>query len=301
MRLRRLDSLSRDDVSLVGGKAANLGELSRFGASVPKGFVIPVPAHHQFVTQHLDQLKARVGVGISPDSDLHKYLINRPLDPKLSASMKKAFDTLSLTGAAVRSSATVEDSARHSFAGIFGTELHVQACNLDMAVKACWLSAFSPRAVQYIGELRTDLLTWSMAVIVQEMVAPDVSGVCFTRDPVSGKWDHLLIEAVLGLGDQLVSGRVTPDAYVFDKVRGSIVERSIATQKQSTRFQNGMIAQVPVSPDVAASQKLTDHQIRHIVTICESIEEHFGAPQDVEFAVTGDELFLLQTRPITTT
>ena len=176
---------------------------------------------------------------------------------------------------AVRSSATSEDSSNASFAGQFSTYLNVSKGNLIQSIKNCFASLFNPRVLNYLVSKNISSEEVSMAVLVQKMVKSDVSGVTFTINPVTGDSDQLLIESVEGLGDKLVSGAITPD--------------QCTVQKSDLRTVNKKVGGI-----------LSYRQIREVATNCIEIENHFGLPQDIEWAWSNDKLFILQSRPIST-
>jgi pyruvate,water dikinase len=208
-------------------------------------------------------------------------------------------------GYAVRSSATVEDSERLSFAGQGDTFLCVNGTNgILEAVKKTWLSTYSPRAIAYLHSKDVPLHTVRMAVIVQEMVSADVSGVMFTANVVNQKKDELLIDATWGLGEAVVSGRVTPDSYVINKVPLEIVHRQLGSKHlYSAPFPaNRPICTVFHDTPIEKRRMfaLTDEQLVMVAAVGCSIEDDLGQPQDIEWSIKDGELVILQSRPITT-
>ena len=254
--------LSRQDIGRVGVKAANLGELMRLGLSVPNGFVVTTEAFDEFLAANaLDAGSPAQRVAAAP---LPKDL----LEALLAASGKLGDVPL-----AVRSSGVAEDLAGASFAGQYETVLDVRGNGaLGAAVRRCWASAFSDRVKQYSAAHGQDGMP-RMALLVQPMVKADAAGVAFSANPVTGDRDEVVVSAVRGLGERLVSGQATPDEWVV-KGAGAVCK--------------------------GAPEKAIDAgQVLAIAELARRAEAHFGQPQDVEWAIAGGQLFLLQARPIT--
>ena len=280
-----LDQVSAADRSLAGGKAASLGELRRAGFPVPPGFVISTSGYRAFV-QANDLAEP---IATAPADEVVELFAAAEIPADLAEEIVAAYRELSaLVGCgdklavAVRSSATAEDQAGASFAGQQDTVLDVRGeAALLQAVKRCWASLWSARAVAYRrqrGEAQPDL---AMAVLVQQMVPARTAGVAFTANPVTGDHGQVIIEAVPGLGEALVSGQITPHRYVVSKEDGGLVEQ-----------QTG---------DGAGSQSLlSSEQVKRLTEVALRIEAHFDGPQDIEWAWADDGLHILQARPITT-
>jgi phosphoenolpyruvate synthase/pyruvate phosphate dikinase len=272
--VRDLDEIGAADVAVAGGKGAGLGELTRIeGVSVPAGFCVTTEAFERIVAPAVgDQLS-------DPDAGSIRRTIERiPLPAALSAAVTEALARHGAQAAyAVRSSATAEDTPTASFAGQQDTYLNIRGAEAVLEhVRRCWASLFTDRAVVYRRRNGFDHRKVHMAVVVQRMVDAQASGVLFTADPVTGNRNVSTVDAVAGLGEDLVSGLVTPDAY---RVRGGeIVERTLA-------------GRTPV---------LTDDQVVELVRLGRRIETHFGAPQDIEWCRDATGLRIVQSRPITT-
>lgn len=258
-----LSVLRAEDVPTAGGKAAQLGEISSFGLPVPPGFVVTT-------------------TGFRNDSEEFK------------SELLKTFDELGQEYVAVRSSATCEDSVDASWAGELETYLNVDKGGLLEAVRNCWASIDSDRALAYRRNL--GLAKGKVAVIVQEMVDADVAGVCFTVHPVTRNEGHMVIEAGFGLGETVVSGMITPDNYVVDKESLKIEDSNVNTQKM--KITTG--GEEQLSPEEGSKQKLSEEKIVELASLCKKIEKHYGFPQDIEWAVKDGEIFILQARPVTT-
>jgi phosphohistidine swiveling domain-containing protein len=261
-----LQDIADDQVSLVGGKAANLGRLLRLGLPVPPGFVVTTAAYRAFVAD--DNLTE-----VDP-AELRARIADAPIPAAISGAVQEAYQRLGASSVAVRSSATAEDLATASFAGQYDTFLDVTGAEaLLQAVRGCWASLWAARAVSYRRERDWDDRELALAVIVQRMVPAEAAGVAFTANPVTGNRAETVISAVRGLGEQLVSGQTTADEWI---VRGGEAIRQRA-----------------------AAEVLTAAQALAVARLARRIADHFGAPQDVEWAISGGEVFVLQARPMT--
>jgi pyruvate,water dikinase len=272
----------------LGGKAANLGEIASLGLNVPKGFVIPVCVW--------DAITAS---GITPGFRLEPETINKVLGANFNAELMEWFDSLGAELVSVRSSSVVEDSMSLSFAGVFDSIIGVHRETLLQAVAKCWAGGFSPKARAYCQANNVAPEDVRIAIIIQALVKPTTSGVCFTRDPISNRNSHLLIEAAYGFGQAIVSGEVTPDIYVYDSGTRTIASRVVSEQQVELMFIADQLRETETLADVRKTQKLSDGKIHHVAEQCIKIRDHFGSDQDIEFAYDVDTLFFLQTRPIT--
>ena len=257
------------DVSIVGGKGASLAAMTAAGLPVPPGFVV---ASHVLETS-VDSGRLRE-LALAQAHEEAQGLVLAAEPPR--AEIAAAYEELGGGRVAVRSSAAAEDSEAASFAGQQESYLGVEgADDVSARVVDCWASFFTERAMFYRGH-KGSLADLGMAVVVQKMVEAEKAGVVFTVDPVQRRRDQMIVEAVHGLGEQVVSGEVTPDHYVID--RDGTVKRSLEP--------NGGV--------------LTLDELSLLAGLGRRLEEYFGGPQDVEFAITGGEIFLLQSRPVTT-
>lgn len=303
--IRLLQTLTGADAKDVGGKAANLGELHSLGLHVPQGFVISAAVATRFLDMCFAQAEKllrvpRTRIISEHASDFHPLVLQTSLEPGIETAILDAFGSLNTSRVSVRSSATMEDSATMSFAGIFDTWLGVQRGSLLSAVKKCWLSLYSKRALDYYATHRINFREPRMGVIIQTMIDPDISGVCFTANPISGNEEELCIEAIWGTGEALVSGRATPDTYIYDAPTKTIALRSISPQETKSIWQDGFIMNVPIDSRLGYEQKISDTLLHQLAASCMRIREHYQHPQDIEFAIKDDRLFFLQSRPITT-
>jgi pyruvate,water dikinase len=225
---------------------------------------------------------------------------SNPMPEAVKDAVSAAYEKLGAdTPVAVRSSAVCEDGESASFAGQQETFLNVRgAQEVVRRVQDCWASFFTPRAMFYRAE-KGDVTDTRMAVVIQEMIAADKSGVMFTLDPVNKMREHVVIEAVLGLGEGVVSGLITPDHYVINRVDGSSVREFIAPQATAIVCEpDGGTQEIDLAEEHGAARVLSSQQLGCLVNLGVRLEDFFGAPQDVEWCIRGNEIFLLQSRPI---
>ncbi len=326
------------DPAVVGGKGASLGELTRAGVAVPPGFVVTVDAFAAAMAAidpsgalraELSALDAADLTGIAAAAARLRALVTAaPLPDDVYAAIAVGYAKLGTGGSAaeilinadvaVRSSATVEDSAEASFAGLQDTYLGVSGIpSVHDHVRRCWASLYNDESVAYRRRLRLPEAGVSMAVVVQRMVAPRAAGVMFTRSPVTGDRSVVAIEATWGLGSALVSGDVTPDSFIVSKVTGEITTRRVASKIKIHSYRsNGPGVTVEETPaPLREAPSLTDDEIRALAAIGRRVEAHYGAPQDIEWALldgdgadaagtagsasAADRIVLLQSRPET--
>jgi pyruvate,water dikinase len=304
--------LQTDQASLerAGGKGANLAKLSRDGYPVPDGFLITTRAYVDFVRSNdlnerilreIAAIQTRDPAGLRAASEaIRGWFSGGTLSPELTSAIRDAYAVLGAPPVAVRSSATAEDLPGISFAGQQDTYLNVMGDDaLLEATVNCWSSLWTARAIGYRtcnGIPHEDI---ALAVVVQEMVKPDASGVLFTANPLTGVRTETVIDATLGLGEALVSGQVEPDHYVVDADRGKILGKALGAKTISIRSaENG--ATVTVQEDASHRQALPDDQILQLATLSQRVAAEFSFPQDIEWAWAGGQLALLQSRPITT-
>ena len=310
--VRPLDTVTRADIPAVGGKAANLGEMLHAGLPVPGGFAVTVDAYRAALAadgyaRQLEQILANLNVddtiALQDTAKKAQALIQQIRVPD---DVRKAIEsayTLLCHGCdvpvAVRSSATAEDAASASFAGMFESYLLVRGAEVIIArVRDCWASAFSARMLFYRAK-RQAPLEMPVGVVVQRMIASVKSGVMFTANPATHDTGALVIEATWGLGEPVVQGQVTPDRYILDK-------KTLATRELHVSTKQFMVAADESSGEkqrvgYADSERvLTDAELTALGRLGLRVEEHYGAPQDLEFAIDGEGIHLTQTRPITT-
>jgi pyruvate,water dikinase len=284
------------DVARAGGKGSSLARMAALGLSVPPGFVVLAEA----LSSALDEAGARDRLRAALDDPAGAQAIIGALRPP---EVEAAYAALGDDdpAVAVRSSAVAEDSDEASFAGQQETYLHVRGAD-DVAarVRDCWASFFSERALFYRAQ-KGSLDDLAMAVVVQHMVEPDVAGVLFTVDPVQRRRDQMIVEAVFGLGETAVSGSLTPDNYVI--ARDGRLKRSRIVQQPYALvgLADGGTEERLLAPEDGAAPTLDEDDLRRLAELGRLLEQHGGGgPQDIEWAIAGGVLYVLQSRPVTT-
>ena len=304
--------IRKEDIALVGGKGANLGELVNAGIPVPNGFCVTAQAYYYFLEKTGIKAKLEKDLkGLNADDnkklnavakEIKRTIVNAKMPEDLVKQIKDAYHKLGGFPVAVRSSATAEDLPDASFAGQQTTYLNVTTPDdVVKSVKNCFASLFEARAIYYRVVQKYDHLKVGLSAPVQNLINSDVAGILFTQDPVEENPDHLIIEAGWGLGEAIVLGEVTPDRYVIDKKNLSIVSKEINKQtwKIAKKGNHGdQHMSVPKSKQKA--QKISDETILKLAEIGLKIEKHYGKPQDTEWAIEDGKIYFVQSRPITT-
>lgn len=323
------DEVGKEDIPIVGGKGANLGEILRFGIPVPYGFIVTAQAYFNFIketgldkkikhllanlnhadpknlqqtAQNIQKLIIRERIPESLAKEIMLAYLDLPLRAKKKQKIfEKLTSLLRYPYVAVRSSATAEDLPDASFAGQQDTFLNICGeANVVKKVQEAWASLFTPRAIFYREENKFSHLKVGIAVPVQLMVTSDSSGVMFTIDPVTNDKHNIIIEGILGLGELIVQGTVTPDHFKVDKKTLEIVSKKISTQTKILLKKNGKNKEMNLRKNLANKQKISDKQVKEIAKIGKLLEEHYYFPQDVEWAIEKGKIFIVQTRPVTT-
>ena len=307
--------LALDDVSAtlprVGGKGASLARMARAGLPVPPGFLITTEAYRAFV--ETDALQASI-VALAKDAtrssedtskEIRELFGPPSIPPDVLHEIQRAYaeltpasgDTLPL---AVRSTATAEDLPGASFAGQHDSFLNVRGeqALLD-AVKRCWSSLWTARALEYRRRQGIEPSTVWMAVVVQQMVAAEASGIMFTANPLSGARDEIAIDAAWGLGEAVVGGLVTPDHIVVNKTTDAIKEIKIGNKAVMTTLTDTGTVESEVEESKRRAQVLSAAQVTELITLGRAIESLYGAPQDIEWCLANKKLYIVQARPIT--
>lgn len=297
-----LDVVSAVDLLQVGGKAANLGELIQAGFPVPPGFVISTTAYDAVISAN--NLAAAIAAATSSAASavaLRDAMATATIPPDIEQAILVAYRRLGEGAVAVRSSATAEDLPAAAFAGQQDTFLGIlDPPALLTAVRRCWASLWSDRAISYREQHGFDHVPAKMAVVVQRLVAADAAGVLFTANPVTGARDETVIEASTGLGEAVVAGLVTPDHVILrrGKLGWRIAERHAGRREVEIRPRpEGGVAAVTAA--ASAGPILPDAVLRRLASLGAAIAHHFGRPQDVEWAWAGDQIAILQARPMT--
>ncbi len=309
--------VDREDIGIVGGKGANLGEMTKAGFPVPNGFIVTAQAYFHFLDEahlrdDLSDLLHNLDVNDSKKLEEASREIRRRITrsqfPKdiandvMHAYFKMGKNSLDHPLVAVRSSATAEDLPNASFAGQQATFLNVKGeATLLEKVKEAWASLFTARAVFYRATNKFDHFKVGIAVPVQKMVQSDYSGVMFSIDPVTNDKTKIVVDAIHGLGEMIVQGAVTPDHYVVEKKSFTILEKEVNTQEKIMRRVGAKTPIEPLPKKFGSIQKLTDEQIRDVAMWGQKLEKHYFFPQDVEWAIEDGKVYIVQTRPVTTT
>ena len=309
------NEVTKKDVPLVGGKGANLGEMTNANIPVPSGFIVTADAYFDFLrqtklTDKLRELLEPVDVNDSKQlqqvaAQVRQVISGAAMPPEIAKEIEQAYIKMGRGLVAVRSSATAEDLPEASFAGQQRTFLNVQGDKeVVVAVQECWASLFEARAIFYRVEQNFDHFQVGIAVPVQRMVQSEASGIMFTLDTETSDRSKIIIDAVLGLGEMIVSGDVTPDHYIVSKNELKIASKEIAKQELKMIRSDGgkgeeANVKVTLTPDEQAQQKISDDDIIALAKIGKQLEDHYQFPQDIEWAKEDNQLFIVQTRPVT--
>ena len=316
------DKYDDADKPRVGGKCASLGEMIRAGLPVPPGFAVTTDAYRECLaagnvaddlTAHLDGIDGSdLATLATVGQVLRNCIANAPMSHTIEHDIRTAYQVLcEQTGVddlpvAVRSSATAEDLPDASFAGQQDTYLWVcGADNVVAQVRNCWASLFTDRAIAYRHETGHDHEAIHMSVAVQMMVQPTAAGVAFTLNPTDGDRSQIAIDASYGFGEAVVSGEVTPDNFMVDKVLKTIVKRTISPKHMEYRLtDDNTVVQADVDEERQTQACMTDDEVIAVAHMARICERHYGSPQDVEWAIDAnllapDNIVLLQSRPET--
>lgn len=315
-RIVDVKELHVEDVPFVGGKGANLGELTNAGFPVPEAFVLTTVSYDYFVEKgklfgkvkkELDGIDRNSDDSLAAASDKIRALFEScPIPSDLKKEIASKYNMLFPKGkmgfVAVRSSATAEDLPDASFAGQQETYLNVKdEEDLYDKIRKCWSSLFTARAIAYREKQGYSHEDVKLAVVVQRMVNSEFSGIMFTVDPNSGE-KHIVIEAGYGLGEAIVGGEVTPDTYIVDKQKMDIKKKRISNQTwKYVRGPNGGCEKQDIPADMQKVQKINDSRILEVAEIGRQIEIHYEKPMDMEWCVEDDHAYIVQARPITAT
>lgn len=310
--LRPFSRICLTDTSLVGGKGANLGELTAARLPVPPGFVVTAEAYRDALRRSgVDEELRSLIAELQPDDpadldrvtcEAQKLVASVVLPTELSAAVLAAYHELGEDViVAVRSSGTAEDSAESSFAGMNATFTNVRGDDEVLArLVDCWCSLYNARAIAYRASRSVEEEP-ALGVVVQQMIPSEASGVMFTADPSTGDRSRLVIEAAVGQGEVVVGGLVEPDTYVVAKAGPTVVSSRIGTQFFAIeRGPDGKDLRVDLGPVRASARVLDDQQILELARLGIATEDHYGQPQDTEWAIAGGTTYLVQSRPITT-
>lgn len=310
-----LSKIDKNDLPLVGGKGANLGEMIKAGFPVPPGFAVTVTSYDLFLDEN--NLRGEIAEILkgydrkSPEelawastkiqNRIKKARVPADVAHDIISSYKKLSGRFKKVYVAARSSATAEDLPSASFAGQQATFLNVVGeATLVEKVKECWASLFTARAIFYREENKIVHEKVKISVIVQKMIQSEVSGVMFSIDPVTNDKDRIIVESVWGLGEMIVGGQVVPDRYVVQKETFAILFKEISDQKTQLIRKGTETIETDVPKKIIDKQKISDEEIVVLAKLANKLQEHYYFPQDIEWAKEGKNLYIVQTRPITT-
>jgi len=310
------NEVTKNDLSLVGGKGANLGEMTKANIPVPPGFIITTDAYFTFLQRtgiekkiydllgplDVDNIKQLQKVS----AEIKKIFLEAPMLTEIATEIRNAYRQMGRGLVAVRSSATAEDLPEASFAGQQQTYLNVEGEDEVLhAVHKCWASLFEARAIFYRVHHGFDHSSVRIAVPVQRMVQSEAAGVMFTVEPITNDRNKITIEAIHGLGEMIVSGDVTPDYFVVSKDELNIIEKEVKKQEwKLIRNEKGKgedaNMKIVLTSEEQAQQKISDEDIITLAKLGKRLEEHYQFPQDIEWAKENSKIYIVQTRPVTT-
>ena len=318
-QITSLERISANQVQSFGGKAVNLARLHKIGIPIPKGFAISTQGFIQFQAcyQHLESFKALQTEQEDIEtlllstkefqSAVRDYEMPKEVTTKITSHFHQFMESQqeSNTSYAVRSSATSEDTEQFSFAG----QANTFPCVKDLpsvltAIKQTWLSLYSARALLYMQSKGITPSQVQMGIIIQEMVLGEVSGVMFTANVISNNRDQLIIDSTWGLGEGIVSGKVTPDSFLLQKAPLTILQRNLGnktlmcTPHPVDQPESTMLVETP--DEKARIFSLADNHLIELTQLGLKIEQEMGSPQDIEWTFKDGKFVILQTRPITT-
>ncbi|MFZ2310238.1 MAG: PEP/pyruvate-binding domain-containing protein [Patescibacteria group bacterium] len=310
--LKSFSELSKGDAAIAGGKGASLGEMTKASIPVPPGFVVLASTFDKFlelagIDADIDAIIGKVNhqeihTVEQASKEIQAIIFNSSIPEEVEFEIKTEFKNLDAKYVAVRSSATAEDSSSAAWAGQLDSFLNTNEENLLDNVKKCWASLFTPRAIFYRFEKELHNQKISVAVVVQKMVESEVSGIAFSVHPVTEDYNQIIIEAGFGLGEAIVSGQITPDSYVVAKDSLRILDKNIYTQERGIyrSKDNKSNDWVNIQNKKGSLQCLSDEHILELSKLIIRVENHYGFPCDIEWAMEGGEFYIVQSRPITT-
>lgn len=304
--IKWLRDITEQHRKLIGGKGCSLGILVQKGFNVPNGFVLMSSAFFDFLVHNnlekrLKELRTTIDKSNikKVSSQARTLLLKGEIPTDVSSEVQDCLEKLRAHHVSIRSSASSEDSSSAAFAGLYDTFLNVESVP-DLVLeklKQCWASLFNERAVAYLLARGIPDVE-GMAVIIQVMVPAEASGVTFTAHPMEPM--TLVMEVSYGLGNMIVCGEVDPDHYVLNRHTLEIVRKKIGQKHKMTIIQDGKIRTVNVQGSFVAQEVLSDDKIKEVAGVCLSIEHTFDYPQNIEWCISNERLWLLQSRPVTT-
>jgi pyruvate,water dikinase len=319
--IRWFQAVGADDVGLVGGKGANLGEMAVAGLPVPPGFCLTAAAYRDFIqetgldatirsilaeTRQDDPADAEVKTarirGFIAEEEVPAAMAQQILEAYHRLGQELGAADAAQVPVAVRSSATAEDLPTASFAGQQDTYLNIRGTDdLLEHVRHCWASLWTARAVSYRTKQGFDHRQVYLAVVIQAMIESEVAGIMFTANPITGNRDEALLNASWGLGEAIVSGLVTPDTFTVRKSDGHVVSRDLGAKERTIEYaREGGTVEMDTPAERRDAPALSDEQVAELLAVSKQIENHYGAPQDIEWAYARGRFYILQSRAITT-
>lgn len=302
-----LNEIKEPKVSELGGKGYSLAVLINHGFNVPKGFVIVSDVFFEYLKQNnlmesTEKLTSEVDENNFQEKSkkIKKLILNGKVPEKIALEIKTNLAKLDVQYVSIRSSAVSEDSLKASFAGLHDTFLNIKSePELILEnIKKCWASLFNERAVVYRIKKEIPHLE-GMAVVIQEMIPAEISGTAFTTHPDTGDKNAIIIESSWGIGESIVSGLVTPDRYIVNKKNLKVIKKIVGRKKITVRTDKGGIARIDTPDDKMNAFSLRDTSIENITKVCLNIEKTFKYPQDIEWCIHKNKIWILQSRAIT--
>jgi pyruvate,water dikinase len=310
--IKRLDDFNPEHDITSGGKGKSLAVLLNKSINVPNGFVVLSSAFDKFISdskleKEIELVLQKVDKNLMhtvehASEQIQALILNTKFPEYLESEILEEYKRMNLNLVAVRSSATAEDGLEHAWAGQLDSYLNTDVNNLVLNVQKCWASLFTPRAIFYRFQKDLHVNAISVAVVIQEMVQSEVSGIAFSVHPITQDTNELIIEAGYGLGEAIVSGKVTSDSYTVTKNNYEVIDKYISKQDKklvlSPEFKKNEWMNILMSE--AESQKLTEEQIKELSDLIVKIEGLYNKPQDIEWAYANGKFYITQSRPITT-
>ncbi len=305
--VKDLVNVGNKDLLEVGGKAGNLGEMLSRELPVPEGFVVLTKGYRTFVQEnHLEgkilELTGRIRElgGTNYEKRIEELFMNSEIPKTMENEILQKYEEYGSPTVAVRSSATAEDLPGLSFAGQYSSYLNVHGNDeLLNSIKACWASLWNERAVSYRERQGIGIDGLAHGVVVQQLVKGEKAGILFTANPLNGRRDQMLINASWGLGEAIVGGEVNPDQWIVDRNTGDVVEELLSTKEVMTVREQYGIKNIPVPEEKKMISTLEKNEIIELIKLAEKVENHYGTPQDLEWAMEEGKISLVQTRPVT--
>jgi pyruvate, water dikinase len=316
--------LNKDSIAVAGGKGANLGEMINIGLPVPNGFCVSAQTYKKFIEvtglkEKIEELLAQVKVDNTEQlqqiaKQIQDIINNTEIPEDITEEIMESYELLGagkdahdLVNAkevfvAIRSSATAEDLPSASFAGQQATYLNIKGKEkVVAAVRACWASLFTARAVYYREKNKFEHSKVLISAIIQTMVNSDKAGVMFTVNPATNNEKEIVVEGVYGLGESIVSGQVNPDTYIVDKQSREIKETKVKKQEWGLfRGEDGNNVKLEIPKEEQERQIVSDASVKELARLGRKIEDHYGKPMDIEWAMEKEEIYIVQARPVTT-